>query len=227
MNKDETLKELLMDEMGDSHASSSSVTPMKSDAFSISDSEKKEKIEKHFFEIMETLGLDMTDDSLKGTPHRVSKMFVNEIFKGLNPRNKPKMSTFSNKYNYDKMLVEKNISVNSTCEHHFLPIVGKAHVAYISTGNVIGLSKMNRIVDYYSRRPQVQERLTIQILEELKSALNTESVAVVIEAQHLCVTSRGITDRTSTTVTVQYSGEFCNDSTKSEFLKYIGDGINK
>lgn len=168
----------------------------------------------------------MSDDSLKGTPHRVSKMFVNEIFSGLNSRNKPKMSTFSNKYNYDKMLVEKNISVNSTCEHHFLPIVGKAHVAYISTGNVIGLSKMNRIVDYYSRRPQVQERLTIQILEELKQALNTESVAVIIEAQHLCVTSRGITDRTSTTVTVQYSGDFCNESTKAEFLKYIGDGIS-
>ena len=227
MKQEEITKDLLMDEMGDSHASPSSVTPMKSDAFSISDSEKKEKIEKHFFEIMETLGLDMTDDSLKGTPHRVSKMFVNEIFSGLNPKNKPKMSTFSNKYNYDKMLVEKNISVNSTCEHHFLPIVGKAHVAYISTGNVIGLSKMNRIVDYYSRRPQVQERLTIQILEALKIALNSESVAVVIEAQHLCVTSRGITDRTSTTVTVQYSGEFCNDSTKSEFLKYIGDGISK
>lgn len=226
MNQDENLKDIVMDEMGDSHASSASVTPMRSDAFSISNVEKKAKIEEHFYHIMEALGLDMTDDSLKGTPHRVSKMFVNEIFSGLNPANKPKMSTFSNKYNYDKMLVEKNISVNSTCEHHFLPIVGKAHVAYISTGNVIGLSKMNRIVDYYSRRPQVQERLTIQILEELKAALNTESVAVIIEAQHLCVTSRGITDRTSTTVTVQYSGEFNNDSTKAEFLKYIGDGIS-
>jgi GTP cyclohydrolase I len=224
MKQDEK-KELLMDEMGDSHASSSALTPMRDDAFSISDSEKKDKIEEHFYQIMHTLGLDMSDDSLKGTPHRVSKMFVNEIFRGLNPANKPKLSTFSNKYNYDKMLVEKHISVNSTCEHHFLPIVGKAHVAYISTGNVIGLSKMNRIVDYYSRRPQVQERLTIQILEELKKALGSESVAVVIEAQHLCVTSRGITDRTSTTVTVEYSGEFCKESVKSEFLKYIGDGI--
>ncbi len=226
MKDDKVVNELLMDEMGDSHASSSAVTPMRPDAFDLTDSEKKAKIEEHFFKIMETLGLDMTDDSLKGTPHRVSKMFINEIFHGLDPKNKPKMSTFSNKYGYNKMLVEKNISVNSTCEHHFLPIVGKAHVAYISTGNVIGLSKINRIVDYYSRRPQVQERLTIQIMEELKNALQTDSVAVIIEAQHLCVTSRGITDRTSTTVTVEYSGEFNNESTKSELLKYIGNGIN-
>lgn len=226
MKDDKKVNELLMDEMGESHASTSAVTPMRPDAFDLTDSEKKSKIEEHFFKIMETLGLDMTDDSLKGTPHRVSKMFVNEIFQGLNPKNKPKMSTFSNKYGYDKMLVEKHISVNSTCEHHFLPIVGKAHVAYISTGNVIGLSKINRIVDYYSRRPQVQERLTIQIMEELKTALETDSIAVVIEAQHLCVTSRGITDRTSTTVTVEYSGAFNNEATRSEFLKYIGHGIN-
>ncbi|UTW66883.1 GTP cyclohydrolase I FolE [bacterium SCSIO 12643] len=219
-------KENLMDEMGDAHASSSSETPLRADAFDLQPKEKKEIIEKHFFKIMETLGLDMTDDSLKGTPHRVSKMFVNEIFSGLDPANKPKMSTFSNKYDYNKMLVEKHISVNSTCEHHFLPIVGKAHVAYISTGKVIGLSKINRIVDYYSRRPQVQERLTIQIMEELKKALDTDSVAVIIEAQHLCVTSRGITDRTSTTVTVEYSGEFKKEDIKAEFLKYIGDGIN-
>lgn len=227
MNENETLNTLLMDEIGDSHASTSVHTPLRSDAFDITDEEKKKVIETHFYKIMETLGLDMTDDSLRGTPHRVSKMFVNEIFYGLNPANKPKLSTFSNKYNYDKMLVEKHISVNSTCEHHFLPIVGKAHVAYISTGKVIGLSKINRIVDYYSRRPQVQERLTIQILEELKSALNTEHVAVVIEAQHLCVTSRGINDRTSTTVTVEYSGLFSEPETKSEFLNYLGDGINK
>ena len=219
-------KENLMDEMGDAHASSSSETPLRADAFDLQPKEKKEIIESHFFKIMETLGLDMTDDSLKGTPHRVSKMFVNEIFSGLDPANKPKMSTFSNKYDYNKMLVEKHISVNSTCEHHFLPIVGKAHVAYISTGKVIGLSKINRIVDYYSRRPQVQERLTIQIMEELKKALDTDSVAVIIEAQHLCVTSRGITDRTSTTVTVEYSGEFKKEDIKAEFLKYIGDGIN-
>jgi GTP cyclohydrolase I len=215
-----------MDEMGDSHMSSSVETPMKKNAFDKTNAEKKEIIEHHFHAIMDTLGLDMTDDSLKGTPHRVAKMFVNEIFAGLDPKAKPKLSTFENKYNYNKMLVEKHISVNSTCEHHFLPIVGKAHVAYISTGNVIGLSKMNRIVDYYARRPQVQERLTMQIMNELKEALGTDSVAVVVEAQHLCVTSRGITDRTSTTVTVEYSGEFNNDETKAEFLKYIGDGFN-
>ena len=214
-----------MDEMGDSHVATSSATPLRKNAFDLPNGEKKKIIEDHFFKIMETLGLDMEDDSLRGTPHRVSKMFMNEIFYGLDPERKPKLSTFSNKYNYDKMLVEKNISLNSTCEHHFLPIVGKAHVAYISTGKVIGLSKINRIVDYYARRPQVQERLTIQILNELKKALDTEHVAVVIEAQHLCVTSRGINDRTSATVTVEYSGDFCNDGTKSEFLKYIGDGI--
>ena len=227
MRKDDILSTIAMDEIGDAHASTSSQTPLRTDAFDLQPDEKKVIIEEHFFKIMETLGLDMTDDSLKGTPHRVSKMFVNEIFSGLNPANKPKLSTFSNKYNYNKMLVEKHISVNSTCEHHFLPIVGKAHVAYISTGRVIGLSKINRIVDFYARRPQVQERLTIQIMEELKKALDTENVAVVIEAQHLCVTSRGITDRTSTTVTVEYSGQFCEDATKAEFLKYIGDGINK
>ena len=224
MKQNETNSDNLMDEMGDSHASSSAQTPLRQDAFDITSGEKKKIIEGHFHEIMATLGLDMDDDSLKGTPHRVSKMFVNEIFSGLDPKNKPKLSTFSNKYNYNKMLVEKHISVNSTCEHHFLPIVGKAHVAYISSGNVIGLSKINRIVDYYSRRPQVQERLTIQIMEELKDALQTDSVAVVIEAQHLCVTSRGITDRTSTTVTVEYSGKFCDESTKAEFLKYISNG---
>lgn len=214
-----------MDEMGDSHVATSSATPLQKNAFDLPNADKKKIIEDHFFKIMDTMGLDMNDDSLRGTPHRVAKMFIDEIFYGLDPQRKPKLSTFSNKYNYDKMLVEKNISLNSTCEHHFLPIVGKAHVAYISTGKVIGLSKINRIVDYYARRPQVQERLTIQILEELKKALDTEHVAVVIEAQHLCVTSRGINDRTSATVTVEYSGDFCNDSTKSEFLKYIGDGI--
>ena len=227
MSKDNKFSETMMEEMGDSHASASIQTPLRADAFDTTSEEKKEIIEGHFFKIMETLGLDMEDDSLKGTPHRVSKMFVNEIFRGLDPKNKPKLSTFSNKYNYNKMLVEKHISVNSTCEHHFLPIVGRAHVAYISSGNVIGLSKINRIVDYYSRRPQVQERLTIQIMNELKNALQTDSVAVVIEAQHLCVTSRGITDRTSTTVTVEYSGKFCEEATKAEFLKYIDNGSIK
>jgi GTP cyclohydrolase I len=227
MNKMDIIDTTEMEDMGDSHSMYSSDTPMRENAYQLTFEEKKEQIEHHFFKIMETLGLDMTDDSLKGTPHRVSKMFVNEIFSGLNPANKPKMSTFSNKYNYNKMLVEKSISVNSTCEHHFLPIVGKAHVAYISTGKVIGLSKINRIVDYYARRPQVQERLTIQILEELKRSLDTEHVAVIIEAQHLCVTSRGINDRSSTTVTVEYSGDFCKDSVKAEFLNYVENGIDK
>jgi GTP cyclohydrolase I len=213
------------EDIGDNHVMTNSDTPLRRDAFDMSDEDKKKEIEYHFAKIMDILGLDMTDDSLQGTPHRVAKMFVKEIFYGLNPNSKPRVSTFENKYDYDKMLVEKNIRVNSTCEHHFLPIIGKAHVAYISTGQVIGLSKLNRIVDYYSRRPQVQERLTIQIMEELKKALKTEHVAVVIEAQHLCVTSRGINDEHSTTVTVQMSGKFNEPETKNEFLRYIDNGF--
>jgi GTP cyclohydrolase I len=170
---------------------------------------------------METLGLDLRDDSLKGTPFRVAKMFVNEIFGGLNPKNKPKASTFQNKYNYGEMLVEKNITLYSTCEHHLLPIVGKAHVAYISNGTVVGLSKMNRIVDYYAKRPQVQERLTIQIVKELQSVLNTKDVACVIDAKHLCVNSRGIKDIESSTVTSEFGGQFKNKETRREFLDYI------
>ena len=170
---------------------------------------------------METLGLDLRDDSLKGTPFRVAKMFVNEIFGGLNPKNKPKASTFQNKYNYGEMLVEKNITLYSTCEHHLLPIVGKAHVAYISNGTVVGLSKMNRIVDYYAKRPQVQERLTIQIVKELQSVLNTKDVACVIDAKHLCVNSRGIKDIESSTVTSEFGGQFKNNETRREFLDYI------
>ena len=170
---------------------------------------------------METLGLNLRDDSLKGTPFRVAKMFVNEIFGGLNPKNKPKASTFQNKYNYGEMLVEKNITLYSTCEHHLLPIVGKAHVAYISNGTVVGLSKMNRIVDYYAKRPQVQERLTIQIVKELQSVLNTKDVACVIDAKHLCVNSRGIKDIESSTVTSEFGGQFKNKETRREFLDYI------
>ena len=170
---------------------------------------------------METLGLDLTDDSLKGTPNRVAKMFVNEIFGGLNPNKKPKASTFENKYQYGEMLVEKNITVYSTCEHHFLPIVGRAHVAYISNGTVVGLSKMNRIVDHFSKRPQVQERLTIQIVKELQSVLNTKDVACVIDAKHLCVNSRGIRDIESSTVTSEFGGKFKEKETKREFLNYI------
>lgn len=170
---------------------------------------------------MNVLGLDLSDDSLNGTPHRVAKMFVKEIFYGLNPENKPQISVFENKFKYGEMLVEKNINLNSTCEHHFLPIIGKAHIAYVSSGEVIGLSKINRIVDYYARRPQVQERLTVQIAAELKRILKTEDVAVVIEAKHLCVSSRGIEDESSSTITAEYAGVFKNQQRKDEFLKYL------
>jgi GTP cyclohydrolase I len=209
------------DEIGDEHIMTGIETPMVKDAFVKSDTEKKEIIAFHFKKIMETMGLDLTDDSLKGTPERVAKMYIDEIFSGLNPANKPKIALFENKYKYSEMLVEKNISFYSNCEHHFVPIFGKAHVAYISNGKVIGLSKLNRIVQYFSKRPQVQERLTIQIADELKRVLGTEDVAVFIDAKHLCVSSRGIKDDTSSTVTVYYGGVFQNESTKNEFLKYI------
>ena len=209
------------DEIGDEHIMTGIETPMVKDAFVKSDTEKKEIIAFHFSKIMETMGLDLKDDSLKGTPERVAKMYIDEIFSGLNPANKPKIALFENKYKYSEMLVEKNISFYSNCEHHFVPIFGKAHVAYISNGKVIGLSKLNRIVQYFSKRPQVQERLTIQIADELKRVLGTEDVAVFIDAKHLCVSSRGIKDDTSSTVTVYYGGAFQNESTRNEFLKYI------
>jgi len=209
------------DALGDNHIGTSSETPMRHDAFDLSDDEKISRINDDIEYIMETLGLDLTDDSLQGTPNRVAKMFVNEIFAGLNPKNKPKASTFDNKYNYGEMLVEKNITVYSTCEHHLLPIVGKAHVAYISNGSVVGLSKMNRIVDFFAKRPQVQERLTIQIVEELQKVLNTKNVACVIDAKHLCVNSRGIRDIACSTVTSEFGGDFKNINTKREFLDYI------
>lgn len=208
-------------DMLDDHEVYSLETPLRKDAFELSEAEKITKIEENFKVIMETLGLEMTDDSLKGTPHRVAKMFVREIFGGLSPDRKPKVSNFQNKYKYGEMLVEKNITLYSTCEHHFLPIVGKAHIAYISTGQVIGLSKLNRIVDYYAKRPQVQERLTMQIVSELKEALNTDDVACLIDAKHLCVNSRGIRDITSSTVTAEYSGIFKQDNYKNEFLHHI------
>lgn len=209
------------DHIGDNHVGTSIETPMREDAFDLSDAEKMEIIEDRFRDIMETMGLDLTDDSLRGTPHRVAKMFIQEIFYGLNPENKPRVSVFENKFKYGEMLVEKNINMNSTCEHHFLPIVGKAHVAYISNGEVIGLSKINRIVDYYARRPQVQERLTVQIANELKTVLKTEDVAVVIDAKHMCVSSRGIQDESSSTVTAEYSGKFKEKATRDEFLRYL------
>lgn len=209
------------DEIGDEHVSTSVKTPLRTDAFEMDDDLKMELIEKHFTEIMHILGLDLDDDSLRGTPYRVAKMYVKEIFSGLDPRNKPEIKLFENKYNYNEMLVEKNISFYSNCEHHFVPIIGKAHIAYISSGYVIGLSKIHRIVNYYSKRPQVQERMTIQIANELKHVLRTDDVAVVIDAEHLCVSSRGIEDTTSSTVTSHYSGKFTEDGHKQEFLKHI------
>lgn len=210
------------EEMGDSHVGSSKETPLREDAFEMDDQLKIELIAKHFKEIMHVMGLDLTDESLRGTPLRVAKMFVNEHFKGLDPKNKPEPTLFDNAFGYREMLVERDISFFSTCEHHFVPIYGKAHVAYISSGKVIGLSKLNRIVDYYSKRPQVQERLTIQVAEELKEVLQTEDVAVVMDAKHLCVASRGIKDITSSTVTASYHGKFSEIETRNEFLRYIG-----
>jgi len=197
-------------------------TPMKSDAFTLTNEEKKAKIAYHFEQIMETLGLDLTDDSLKGTPGRVAKMYVEEVFSGLDPKNKPKVALFENKYLYKEMLVEKDITVKSFCEHHFVPIVGRAHVAYKSNGNVIGLSKINRIVQYFAKRPQVQERLTVQIAEELKRILQTEDVAVMIDARHMCVSLRGVEDDASSTVTTSFHGAFLKDNVRIEFLKYLG-----
>jgi len=210
-----------LEEIGDQHLFTSFSTPMREDAFELDDETKIELIEKRFEEIMNILGLDLSDDSLKGTPKRVAKMYVQEIFKGLNPKNAPKIALFENKYQYDQMLIERDITLYSNCEHHFVPIVGKAHVAYISNGKVIGLSKINRIVEYFSKRPQVQERLTVQIANYLRDVLQTEDVAVVIDAKHLCVSSRGVEDTTSSTITATYLGKFQETATKDEFLRHI------
>ncbi len=210
-----------IDEIGEDHVGTSAMTPLRADAFVISDEEKIKRIQESVTDILTTLGMDLTDDSLQGTPKRVAKSFVNELFMGLNPANKPKASTFENNYNYGEMLVEKNIVVYSTCEHHLLPIVGRAHVAYISDGKVIGLSKMNRIVEYFSKRPQVQERLTMQVVQAMQEALGTQDVACVIDAKHLCVNSRGIKDIESSTVTAEFGGAFKNKETKREFLDYL------
>lgn len=210
------------EDIGDEHVGTSLETPLREDAFEMDDDLKVGLIEKHFREIMHIMGLDLTDDSLKGTPHRVAKMYVKEVFSGLNPLNKPVAKLFENKYKYNEMLVEKNITFFSHCEHHFVPIHGKAHVAYISNGSVIGLSKINRIVQYFSQRPQVQERLTMQIGNELVEALGTDDVAVIMDADHMCVSSRGVKDTTSSTLTSFYSGKFEKDEqTRNEFLKYI------
>ncbi len=215
------LHDLSHEEIGDDHLYTGIDTPLRKDAFALTDKEKMDKIAYHLGEIMHTLGLDLTDDSLKGTPARVAKMYVQEIFSGLNPANKPKIALFDNKYKYHQMLVEKDISFYSNCEHHFVPIIGKAHVAYIGKDKVIGLSKLNRIVQHYAKRPQVQERMTMQIAEELKNTLQTENIAVIIEAKHLCVSSRGVSDNDSSTVTSFYGGKFLNENTKQEFLRYL------
>ena len=210
------------DEMGDNHVAFSIETPLREDAFALDDDLKIVLIEEKFRDIMNILGLDLTDDSLSGTPRRVAKMYVKEIFSGLNPSNKPQATLFENKYQYGEMLVEKNITFYSNCEHHFVPIIGKVHVAYISNGFIIGLSKINRIVQFYARRPQVQERLTIQIVNALKDVLKTEDVAVVVDANHHCVASRGIQDTSSSTITSSYSGKFLSVQKRDEFLNYIG-----
>ncbi|MGF1557278.1 GTP cyclohydrolase I FolE [Paucihalobacter sp.] len=212
-----------IDDIGDDHLYTGLETPMKPDAFKMSDQEKKERIAILFSEIMDVMGLDLTDDSLQGTPDRVAKMYIDEIFSGLNPKNKPKVALFDNKYQYNQMLVEKNITFYSNCEHHFVPIIGKAHVAYISSGKVIGLSKLNRIVQFYAKRPQVQERLTNQIGKDLQEILETEDVAIILDAKHLCVSSRGIKDDTSATVTTFYGGAFNNPDKIRELQNYLKD----
>jgi GTP cyclohydrolase I len=218
---DSKMNDERIEEIGENHVATSAKNPIRPDAFDLSDKEKIAKIEASVKDILHTLGMDLTDDSLQGTPKRVAKAFINEMFMGLDPKNKPKASTFDNNYNYGEMLVEKNIVVYSTCEHHLLPIIGRAHVAYISDGKVIGLSKMNRIVEYFSKRPQVQERLTMQIVQAMQEALGTQDVACVIDAKHLCVNSRGIKDIESSTVTSEFGGKFKEKETKKEFLQYL------
>ncbi|MEY3118070.1 MAG: hypothetical protein RIT30_2 [Bacteroidota bacterium] len=215
------LSHLIIEEMGDEHKASSVDTPLRSDAFDKTEEEKIAAIEPHFRAIMEVLGLDLNDDSLRGTPLRVAKMYVKELFQGLNPANMPSMTLFENKFQYNEMLVEKNINFYTNCEHHFVPFFGKAHVAYISSGKVIGLSKLNRLVEYFSKRPQVQERLTMQIGKALQTVLQTQDVAVMMDAKHLCVSSRGVKDDSSNTITNFFGGKFQEENTKIEFLKYI------
>ncbi|MCH2229138.1 MAG: GTP cyclohydrolase I FolE [Crocinitomicaceae bacterium] len=215
------MKNQTYESIGDNHIGTSSETPLRSDAFDKNDTEKIENIQSHFAKIMEELGLDLEDESLSGTPYRFAKMYVKELFYGLNPKNKPHLSTFPNKYGYKKMLLEKNITIDSTCEHHFLPITGSAHIAYIPSDKVIGLSKINRLVDYYSHRPQVQERLCLQILEDLQTTLGTKDVIVVLNAKHLCVSSRGIKDKDSSTTTVEFGGVFEDAQYRNEFFRMI------
>ena len=223
LDAQELLNGFSHEEIGDDHLYTGIDTPMKPNAFALSDEEKKESIAQLFAQIMDVMGLDLNDDSLRGTPKRVAKMFIDEIYSGLNPANKPKVALFENKYHYNQMLVEKDITFYSNCEHHFVPIIGKAHVAYISSGKVIGLSKLNRIVQYFAKRPQVQERLTNQIGIELQNILETPDVAVIIDAKHLCVSSRGIQDDTSATVTSFYGGAFKTPEKIQELYNYINN----
>lgn len=218
MNKE--LKEII-DNIGDNHVLTSIETPLLPNAFEKPDEEKIENIQHYFTKIMEELGLDLTDESLSGTPYRFAKMYVKELFYGLDPKNKPRLSVFPNKYGYKKMLVEHNINIDSSCEHHFLPITGYAHIGYMPEEKVIGLSKINRLVDYYAHRPQVQERLCLQILKDLQETLETKNVIVVINARHLCVSSRGIKDKESSTTTIEYGGCFDKDSYRNEFFKLL------
>jgi GTP cyclohydrolase I len=221
MKQNETSLSTQHEEIEDGHGGGAFDTPLRDDAFEMDDELKIELIEKHFKEIMLILGLDLNDDSLSGTPRRVAKMYVQEVFSGLDPKNKPEARLFENKYQYDQMLVEKEVTFYSHCEHHFVPIYGKAHVAYFPNGKVIGLSKINRIVQYYAKRPQVQERLTVQVANELKKVLHTEHVAVVMDATHMCVSSRGVNDTNSQTGTAHFSGKFLDQNIKNEFLNYI------
>lgn len=198
------------------------VTPTPQVETTLTSAEKKKKIEGLFTEIMETLGLDLADDSLRETPHRVSKMFVDEIFWGLQTENFPKITIVENKFDYDHAVVEINIVTNSHCEHHFVPIIGKTHIAYVPNQKVIGLSKLNRIVDYFAKRPQIQERLTLQIHQALCEILETKDVAVVTDAMHSCVKTRGIKDVTSMTRTSKLSGVFKEDTShRLEFMNTI------
>ncbi|MEL6916916.1 MAG: GTP cyclohydrolase I FolE [Bacteroidota bacterium] len=207
--------------LGDNHIATSVKTPLRVDAFEHSDDEKIENIQFHFSKIIEELGLDLTDESLSGTPYRFAKMYVKELFYGLDPKNRPKISTFPNTYGYKRMLVEQDITIDSSCEHHFLPIVGHAHVGYIPKDKVVGLSKINRLVDYYAHRPQVQERLCLQILKDLQETLDTKDVIVLVHAKHLCVSSRGIKDKESATTTLEYGGVFADEDRRNEFYSLL------
>ena len=225
-NAVEKMEKEQLELIGDNHISTNVETPLRHDAFVKSDQQKIEAIQKYFAKIMEELGLDLTDDSLSGTPYRFAKMYVKELFYGLDPSKKPKISTFNNKYGYKKMLIEQNINIDSACEHHFLPIVGHAHIAYVPNKKVIGLSKINRLVDYYSHRPQVQERLCLQILKDLQQSLETDDIIVVINAKHLCVSSRGIKDKNSFTTTIEYGGVFEDINYRNEFFGSLSSKID-